>query len=280
MMPVDTETWMPIYYAIANDLGIDPLEDANASNILSDLLSDNPDIAPRGEVLDEVSQLLMGKRAYVFGSGPDLEEELDRFTTERLSALKGKETSWLDSVLISADGATSALLARDLVPHIIVTDLDGDTSDQMDCLERGTVMFLHGHADNVGTLRTCAPELKGRVIGTTQVSPYEGGHLDNFGGFSDGDRAVFIAEHFGASAIILLGFNFNEVGEKIGEGGIRSDLTEEQEDWKFRKLTWASVLLGLVTKPQPISYSDRHSLLRQVLESQGPIKKGRLNRDL
>ncbi len=280
MISLDIETWLPIYHAIANDLGIDPLEDANASRILSDLLSANPDITPREESLEEASQLLKGKRAYVFGSGPDLEEELDRFTTERLSALKGDDPSWLDSVLISADGATSALLAREIVPHIIVTDLDGALRDQLDCLGRGAVMFLHGHADNVGTLRTCVPELKGRVVGTTQISPYEGGNLDNFGGFSDGDRAVFIAEHFGASAIILLGFNFNEVGEKIGEGGIRSGLTQEQEDWKFRKLTWASVLLGLVTRPQPVSYSERHSFLRQALGSQAPIKKARLNRDL
>ncbi len=271
---------MPIYYAIANDLGIDPLEDANASKVLSDLLSANPDITPREGTLEKVSELLKGKRAYIFGSGPDLEEELDRFTTERLSALKGNGKSWLDSVLISADGATSALLAREIVPHIIVTDLDGSPHDQLDCLGRGTVMFLHSHADNVGTLRTYTPELKGHVIGTTQVSPYEGGKLDNFGGFSDGDRAAFITEHFGASSIILLGFNFNEVGEKIGEGGIRSNLTKEQEDRKFRKLTWASVLLGLVTKPQPASYSESHSLLRQALKIKAPIKKARLNRDL
>ena len=44
------------------------------------------------------------------------------------------------------------------------------------------------------------------VIGTTQIEPIS--DVYNFGGFTDGDRAVFLAEHFGAKEIELVGFDF------------------------------------------------------------------------
>ena len=39
------------------------------------------------------------------------------------------------------------------------------------------------------------------------------GKVNNFGGFTDGDRCVFLANHFKANKIILLGMDF---GTKIG----------------------------------------------------------------
>ena len=37
--------------------------------------------------------------------------------------------------------------------------------------------------------------------------------IENFGGFTDGDRAVFFASRFGAAKIFLFGMDF---GSKIG----------------------------------------------------------------
>ena len=81
----------------------------------------------------------------------------------------------------------------------------------------------------------------------------------------DGDRAVFLAQRYRARMIILLGFNFNEVGEKLGEGGDRVPLTREEEDWKFRKLAWASILLGFVVRPRVVSFSEKTSILGELL---------------
>ena len=40
------------------------------------------------------------------------------------------------------------------------------------------------------------------------------GKVHNFGGFTDGDRCVFLANHFKAKKIILLGMDF---GTRIGK---------------------------------------------------------------
>jgi uncharacterized Rossmann fold enzyme len=117
-------------------------------------------------------------------------------------------------------------------------------------------MFVHAHGDNMNMLLTAVPRLHGMVVGTTQADPTVAGGLDNFGGFSDGDRAAFLAQHFGAQKIILLGFDFNEVGDKIGTGGTRRPLSSDEERLKFRKMAWAYALLGLITRPQVRAFSE------------------------
>ena len=52
-------------------------------------------------------------------------------------------------------------------------------------------------------------------------------------GFTDGDRAVFLADHFGAARIRLVGFDFETPNAKD------RDLRLKQ-----RKLDWAYILLG------------------------------------
>ena len=71
-------------------------------------------------------------------------------------------------------------------------------------------MLVHAHGDNsekihfVKNFKNC--------IGTTQTKPV--GKIHNFGGFTDGDRSVFLANHFKAKKIILLGMDF---GTRIGK---------------------------------------------------------------
>jgi uncharacterized Rossmann fold enzyme len=121
-------------------------------------------------------------------------------------------------------------------------------------------MLVHAHGDNLEAIKENVPDLKGAVLGTTQTDPASGGNLDNFGGFTDGDRAAFVAQHFGAVRIVLLGFDFNEIGDKIGTGGERQALSPEQERWKFRKMAWAFALLGLLTRPQVVSFSQTYPM--------------------
>ena len=86
---------------------------------------------------------------------------------------------------IVADGAVEALIENNIKPDILVTDLDGDIPS--------------------------VKKFKNK-IGTTQSEKF--GRLENFGGFTDGDRCVFLAENFKSKKIILIGMDF---GNTIGK---------------------------------------------------------------
>ena len=80
------------------------------------------------------------------------------------------------------------------------------------------------------------PSFSPPVIGTTQAEPFPG--IYNYGGFTDGDRAVFLAIHFGARKIILKGFDFdNPMGKPI----IDMEL-------KLKKLKYAKQLIAWAEK--------------------------------
>jgi len=71
------------------------------------------------------------------------------------------------------------------------------------------------------------PKLR-NPIGTTQLKPF--GKLHNFGGFTDGDRAVCLAEHFKAGLIILAGMDFEgEIGEYSGTCNEREEKKKIEE---------------------------------------------------
>lgn len=55
----------------------------------------------------------------------------------------------------------------------------------------------------------------------------------NFGGFTDGDRAVCLARHMGTKNIILEGFNFENPTPKIGTS----------IEIKAKKLKWAKKII-------------------------------------
>jgi len=64
-----------------------------------------------------------------------------------------------------------------------------------------------------------------RVLGTTQVEPF--GKLFNFGGFTDGDRAAFMAHELGASRIYLVGMDLGaEIGRHSGDKDIGRKLVK------------------------------------------------------
>ncbi|KAF5423700.1 MAG: hypothetical protein C5S45_00565, partial [Candidatus Methanocomedens sp.] len=88
------------------------------------------------------------------------------------------------------------LMDMGIVPHIIVTDLDGDVKAEIKASQAGAVMVVHGHGDNIPIIMSIVPKLC-NVVGSTQTVPLDNVH--NFGGFTDGDRCVFLARELGAS---------------------------------------------------------------------------------
>jgi len=184
--------WRPWYDDIAQRLRLDQGADRRAAKGLNALL-------PRPNI-EGLNNIIWGRDCIVFGAGPSLDEDL--------AALE--QAGYLDKVLIAADGATSAVLEY-RNPDIVATDLDGAIEDQLEAWRRGAWLVVHAHGDNIAQVRMLLPKLNERVIGTTQVEPF--GKLFNFGGFTDGDRAAFMAHELGASKIYLAGM---DLGSKIG----------------------------------------------------------------
>ncbi len=203
-MNVRWDIWHPWYGRIVEQLKIDQEADANAAKVLDGILPE-PDIAGPME-------LVGARECVIIGAGPSLEEDLARL----------QRAGWIDKPLISADGATSALLEY-RYPDIIVTDLDGNVDDQLTAWRSGSWMVVHAHGDNLGRAREVVSGISERVIGTTQVKPF--GKLYNFGGFTDGDRAAFMAHELGASKIYLAGM---DLGEEVGQYSGNKDVERKR----------------------------------------------------
>lgn len=205
---MEFELWEPIYLDILKDMGFSREKDEHAAIFLSRML----DPAKTADV-SVLEKLIAGKSVLVCGNAPCLGDELDSTDTSAY-------------VIIAADGATAVLVDRGIVPDVIVTDLDGDVEKEIVANEQGAIIVVHAHGDNIDKLENYVPLLK-NAIGSTQSVPLE--NVYNFGGFSDGDRCVFLAKEFGASEVKLLGFDFDD-----------DDVTSI----KKKKLTWAKRLIG------------------------------------
>jgi uncharacterized Rossmann fold enzyme len=220
--------WEPRYKQILDDFGYIRKKDEEASNILATLLEPSKTLG-----IQELSKNIENKRVTIFGSGPTLETDL--------------KYGDFDGVKIAADGATSAMLKHELVPDYIVTDLDGHIPDQIEANKLGSKIIVHAHGDNIEALKEWVPKFHGNILGTTQAIPNELKGVYNFGGFTDGDRAVYLSAHFKAKLITLVAFNF----KSIGNYSFKYD-----KETKLRKLTWANLLIGMVLEPQVVFYSN------------------------
>ncbi|MFY3739951.1 MAG: hypothetical protein HMLIMOIP_000376 [Candidatus Nitrosomirales archaeon] len=208
--------WLKQYDVLRIKFGYSVVEDQNAARFLSELLE--------GKCVDleTLSNLISNKNVLVVGAGPSLEDNLSK-----LSSLK-------QFTIIAADGASQALLENNIKPDIVVTDLDGSHEHLLQANKMGSIMVVHAHGDNVDLMRNLVPKMK-NCIGTTQVKPLH--NVYNFGGFTDGDRAVFLASEFGANNIILVGMDF---GEKIGR---YSKTKVKDEKLKIAKMAVGKQLL-------------------------------------
>ena len=217
------EKWKEFYYRIVEDLEINTEEDRKAAIILQNLLEKRENkIKP--EILQKI---ITNRNVIVVGAGPSLLENINK-NRDLISK----------SIIISADGATTALLENNIQPDIIVSDLDGRIPDQIYANRKGSIAIIHAHGDNIEKLTQYIPEFKGIIFGTTQIDPSTFPLLHNCGGFTDGDRAVFLADHFKAKKIYLIGFDFND---EIGE---YSFAAKKNKKLKMDKLRWCNYLIN------------------------------------
>jgi len=205
---MDFQTWKPIYERILADFDYSRQADETAARILQSLV-ETP-MSP--EVLREVIE---GEDVSICGAAETL----------------ARETDGLTGIVIAADEATSTLLRYNIQPEVIITDLDGDVTDQIHASQQGSITVIHAHGDNIEALRRYAPCFTGPIVLTTQAAPFD--DVYNFGGFTDGDRAYFLAQACNAASITLLGFDFDHPRHKPGK----------DRAVKHKKLQWARRLI-------------------------------------
>lgn len=205
------EEWVPIYLDICRDFGFSPDSDMLSVRILK-AVTPNLDLCDG----DAVSPLIKGT-VTVVGDAPCLEDDLSKHAPE--------------GAIISSGSAVLRLLRAGYKPDIVVTDLDGNINAQLEASSEGAVILIHAHGDNMDLIQRYAPMFQGPVILTTQGQPSN--TVFNFGGFTDGDRAVCLAREFGARNILLLGFDFDNPMPKEGSDPAK----------KLRKLQWARKII-------------------------------------
>jgi uncharacterized Rossmann fold enzyme len=224
--------WHEKYLEILKEFHYDRINEIRSAKILDLLLEKkfHPDVLEKN---------IKGKTVFVIGAGPSLDSEI--------SHLK----KFKNITKIVADGATQALLEHDIIPDIIVTDLDGDMESLRRASELGSIMIVHAHGDNITKLPYAI--LFRNCFGTTEDNQF--GKIQNFGGFTDGDRCVFLANHFGAKKIILTSMDF---GTKIGR---YSKQTIPDKSIKLKKLRKArSLLEWLASKSNTEFYTTTHPI--------------------
>jgi uncharacterized Rossmann fold enzyme len=222
------ELWEDYYKAIVQSMGYDRDRDEVVAHLLGNLLEVRRDqLVP----LAELRGMLRGKHVFVFGDGPTLANDIQGYDFR--------------SVRVAADGATTKLMDRDILPDIIVTDLDGQVEDQVEANAKGSIVVVHAHGDNQDAVQEWVPRFKGRLVGTTQSKPIKDVH--NFGGFTDGDRCAYLCDHFGAVSVILVAFNFDDTDQEY----MRS-----LGETKLRKLTWGGMLLSALERSEVMFFED------------------------
>jgi hypothetical protein len=211
--------WKKKYSDILKEFKYSEKKDNESAIILNSILK-------KSNVNEKISNLIKDKSVLVIGSGPSLSTAIPEL-------VKNKK-----SIKIAADSSIKLLLENGIIPEIIITDLDGDEKS-LKKVSKKSIFVVHAHGDNIDKLEF-SKKIK-KCIGTTQSNPFD--KIQNFGGFTDGDRGVFLASHFGAKKIILFGMDF---GKRIGK---YSNTKKLERKMKLMKLSRGESLLEwLATK--------------------------------
>jgi len=199
------ETWEPVYERILTDFGYSRAGDEQARDLLADVLT---------EPLFDLSTLdWSGQTVAVAGGADSLGDELDRARAA--------------DIVVAASVAADTLLEENIPVDCMVTDLDKTPETARKLTEDGTPVAIHAHGDNTDAIESYVPTVESSaVIPTTQAAPV--GPVYNFGGFTDGDRAAFLADALGGAELLFPGWDFED--DTVGAE-------------KAKKLAWAERLL-------------------------------------
>lgn len=221
--------WEKKYTKILKEFNFSRKEDAESARVLNSILKTQFPIK-------KLEKKIKNQTVFVVGAGSSL--------VSSIPILK----KYKNIIKIVADGATRALIENKIIPDVVVTDLDGDPEFLTKASKGGSIMIVHSHGDNIEKLHLTS-EFRS-CIGTTEGQAF--GKIHNFGGFTDGDRCVFLARYFMAKKIILFGMDF---GSRIGQ---YSKIRVYDRRTKLRKLqTGKRLLEWLASKDSAGLYSTK-----------------------
>lgn len=204
---MDMSEWEPLYEEILKDFGYSRSEDEASARLLKTLMQN-------ADLIDDEDIEFTDEAVVVGPASPNLDGLIGR-------------------TVVAAGSATECLMRGGIVPDIVVTDLDGDIKCQIYASEKGAITFIHAHGDNADLIREYAKRFTGPVVLTTQSRPDN--VIRNYGGFTDGDRAVCMLRTLGVRTVELRGFDFENPVQKDG-----TDM-----DAKRRKLKWAQRIISM-----------------------------------
>jgi len=198
--------WQPVYESILTDFGYPRDGDETARDRLGAIVAEQPTFDPATLGID-------GQRVAIAGGGPSLSDDV--------------EVAAGADLVIAASTAADRLLDAGVTLDLVVTDLDKHPETVVELTHAGTPVAAHAHGDNVDLVESTIPECDPAfLLPTTQAAP--AGPVRNFGGFTDGDRAAFLADHFGAASLVFPAWDFDD---------------PTLSPSKARKLDWAERLL-------------------------------------
>lgn len=216
---MDWTAWEPTYRAILADFGWSEADDAAAAK--------------------ELHRILHGRSAW-----RDVGTEIKRRHVTVVgcaASLDHLQPTDLHGVVVAADGAVSRLRQLGVLPRVVVTDLDGDPDDLQWAANQGASIVVHAHGDNRDRLEHAA-SLGAFVAGTFQSTPHpELEPLRNLGGFTDGDRAVLLCQHYQARSIHLAAFDATAPPSPHSH--------QFDPETKARKLAWMGRILDDAATP-------------------------------
>ena len=230
--------WKKRYFSILKELNYSEKKDKESALILDSILK-------KTDTIEKIKKLIEGKTIFVIGSGPSLSIAIPK--------LKKLEKS----IKIAADSSLKPLVDNGIIPDIIVTDLDGNKDAIKKISKTKSIFVIHAHGDNIEKLQM-VKKIK-NCIGTTQTNPFN--KVQNFGGFTDGDRGVFLASYFNAKKIILFGMDF---GNQIGKF---SNTKKSDRETKLKKLEIGRDLLiwlSTITKSELFTTSKPIEGFRKI----------------
>ncbi|MFW9792719.1 MAG: 6-hydroxymethylpterin diphosphokinase MptE-like protein [Candidatus Thorarchaeota archaeon] len=228
--------WKTTYFNIVQRLELDVVRDREATKLLTAML-ENVDPGP---LLEQLRETITGRTVIICGAGPSLDRHLKDLKAHR---------NLSKAVIFAADGAVSVVLENDIKCDVVATDLDGNLEHLKEVSERGAILIVHSHGDNMATVKSVVPELE-RVLGSTQVEPTHRVFL--WGGFTDGDRACHIASEYSPRKIILAGMDFGNLVGKWSKPGHETHYVADKR--KRMKLEIAEELIYRLLKRTGIEY--------------------------
>ncbi|RAP50068.1 MAG: 6-hydroxymethyl-7,8-dihydropterin pyrophosphokinase [Methanosphaera sp. rholeuAM74] len=231
VISVKYNDWNIWYEKILEDFAFRQSDDEESAQLLNNILTQKQ--------YYNINEKDFPDKAIIFGAGPSIKRHINIFKNNYDPE---------NYLIIASDGANTALLEEDIIADIIVTDLDGNIEDLIKANHEKSILFLHAHGDNKKQIQTITPHLT-RIIPTTQSEPH--GILENYGGFTDGDRALHIAVYkLKMKEIILAGMDFGKITTKYSRPNQEKDV-QEADEFKKKKLSYAERLTDALIKNNP-----------------------------